>query len=249
MIKLIFNTIKLIVFCIFLPLLNINIHVNSVNLQNNAILEQNILSEKDIITVELPNEKKIDDWRLTLVNYENELPEDYELKLSNIDKTRQFDSRAIDELNQMLLDIKKSGLNDVWVQSAYRSIEYQEEVFSRKVDYYIEQGLSREEAELLTLQTINRPNTSEHNLGLSIDFNYVDYTFDTTEGFRWLEENAENYGFVLRYKMEKEDITRVNYEPWHWRYVGVENAKTINSLNMCLEEYINYLQNSSYFIK
>ena len=91
------------------------------------------------------------------------------------------------------------------------------------------------------MQTINKPGTSEHNLGLAIDFNYVNYNFDQTKGFKWLKDNAENYGFVLRYDKEKEDITKVIYEPWHWRYVGKENAIKMNELNMCLEEYIEYL--------
>ena len=66
--------------------------------------------------------------------------------------------------------------------------------------------------------------------------------FENTKEFAWLVENAEDYGFILRYKKEKRDITKVNYEPWHWRYVGVEHAKEINKLDMCLEEYIEYLK-------
>lgn len=185
---------------------------------------------------------EIDDWRLTLVNYDNELPEDFEIELSNIDSTRKFDSRAIDELNQMLKGMKKDGISDVWVQSAYRSIEYQQGLFNDKINIYMKQGKTREEAEKLTLQKINRPGTSDHNLGLAVDFNYVDYNFDTTKGFEWLKKNAENYGFIMRYKKEKEDITKVDYEPWHWRYVGVYNAKKMNELDMCLEEYIDYLK-------
>ena len=56
-----------------------------------------------------------------------------------------------------------------------------------------------------------------------------------------LLKNAENYGFILRYPEEKADITGVKYEPWHWRYVGMEHAKEMNKLNMCLEEYVEYL--------
>jgi len=100
----------------------------------------------------------------------------------------------------------------------------------------------REEARKLTLQVINEPKTSEHNLGLAVDFNYVNEEFDETKAFEWLQENAEDYGFILRYRQDKEDITKVDYEPWHWRYVGVENAKEINRLDMCLEEYVEYLQ-------
>ncbi len=187
--------------------------------------------------------KKINDWRLILVNYQNYLLENYVVNLSYIDNTRQFDSRAIAELKAMLKDMKNAKLN-IWVQSSYRSIEYQEKLFNNKIKYYMEKGKTREQAEELTLQTINRPRTSEHNLGLAIDFNYVNNDFGNTKEFKWLQENAENYGFILRYRKDKEDVTKVNYEPWHWRYVGVDNAKKINELNMCLEEYIDYLQNN-----
>ena len=209
---------------------------NTVNVGANHVIEKNI------IQIEPQAEKEIDDWRLILVNYENILPENYEIELASIDNTRQFDSRAIIELNRMMKDMKKSGISNVWIQSAYRSIEYQTGLFNDKINTYMKQGKTREEAEELTLQTINKPGTSEHNLGLSVDFNYVNYSFDETIGFKWLQENAENYGFILRYRKEKEDITKVNYEPWHWRYVGTENAKKMNELDMCLEEYIEYLK-------
>ena len=140
--------------------------------------------------------------------------------------------------------MRKDGITNIWVQSAYRSVDRQEEIFEKKVKKYMNDGMTREEAEKATLQTINKPETSEHNLGLAVDFNYVDYKFENLEGFKWLEKNAENYGFILRYRKDKEDITKVDYEPWHWRYVGEEHAKEINKLDMCLEEYIEYLENN-----
>ena len=94
----------------------------------------------------------------------------------------------------------------------------------------------------MTFKIINKPGTSEHNLGLAVDFNYVNLDFENTKAFTWLKENAEDYGFILRYRKDKEDITKVEYEPWHWRYVGKEHAKKINELDMCLEEYIDYLK-------
>lgn len=191
-------------------------------------------------SVETPK-KKIDDWRLTLANYDNLLPEDFTVKVSNIDKTRQFDSRAIDELNDMMNAMKKDGVTNVWVQSAYRSVARQKELYDNSVKKYIQQGKSQEEAEKLTDEYINKPGSSDHNLGLAVDFNYVDNKFEKLDGFKWLKNNAENYGFVLRYPKDKEDITKIAYESWHWRYVGVEHAKKMNDLNMCLEEYIEYL--------
>lgn len=138
--------------------------------------------------------------------------------------------------------MKSDGITNVWVQSAYRSLERQEKVFANKVKELEMQGKSKEEAEGLAIRKVNKSGTSEHNLGLAVDFNYVDYGFDETSGFKWLKENAENYGFILRYEREKETITKVDYEPWHWRYVGKENAVKMNELGMCLEEYVEYLK-------
>ena len=205
---------------------------NEIENKNNEIVEKNGKKE---------TEKKIDDWELVLVNYENALPNDFEIELANIDKTRKFDSRAIEKLKKMMQAMKDNNITNVWVQSSYRSIEHQQNLFDKQVNTYISQGKTKEEAEKLTLRTINKPGTSEHNLGLAVDFNYVNNEFESTDAFKWLQENAENYGFILRYKKEKEDITKVEYEPWHWRYIGVENAKKMNELNMCLEEYIDYL--------
>ncbi len=218
-----------------------DINYESVNISNSENYN-NIIKDQNNSDIDIANTDKVDitDWKLTLVNYENILPSDFNIELANIDRSRKFDVRAIDELKKMLKDMKKDGIENVWVQSSYRDIKYQENIFNKKVNKYIEEGKTREEAERLTLKTINKPGTSEHNLGLAVDFNYVDYSFDTTKGFKWLKENAENYGFILRYPKEKEDITKIDYEPWHWRYVGVENAKKINQLGMCLEEYIEY---------
>ena len=80
---------------------------------------------------------------------------------------------------------------------------------------------------------------------LEDNFNYVDNSFAKTSEYKWLLKNAENYGFILRYPEDKEDKTKIAYESWHWRYVGEENAKRMNELNMCLEEYVEYLQNEN----
>jgi len=194
-----------------------------------------------------PKEKReITDWNLTLANYENILPEDFEIELANIDDTRQFDARAIDYLKKMMNDMRKDGISNIWVQSAYRSVKRQKELYDNSVNKYLRQGKTQEEAERLTDEYINKPGSSDHNLGLAVDFNNVDNNFEDLKGFKWLKENAENYGFILRYPKDKEDITKISYESWHWRYVGEEHAKKMNELNMCLEEYIEYLQYADY---
>lgn len=215
---------------------------------NNELID-NKANESSIVLLNVKNpvktKQKLNDWRLVLVNFENALPEDFSIELANIDKTRQFDARAINELNQLLADAKKSKVGDLWVQSAYRSVERQEEIFNTKVNEYIKLGKTTEEAEELTKKYINESNTSEHNLGLAVDFNYINNDFEKSEAFAWLNENASQYGFILRYRQDKEEITKVAYEPWHWRYVGVEHAQKINELDMCLEEYVEFLENNN----
>lgn len=127
------------------------------------------------------------------------------------------------------------------MQSSYRNIEEQEKIYNSKMQEYLKQGKSKEEAQRLTEEVINKPGCSEHNLGLAVDFNYVKTNFDMTKSYKWLVKNAENYGFILRYPKGKEDVTKVSYEPWHWRYVGKEHAKKMNEFNLCLEEYIRFL--------
>ena len=203
--------------------------------------EENQVNEQNQDQEQQP-EKEITDWRLTLANYETLLPENFTVKVENIDKTRQFDARAIGELNDMMNQMKKDGITNIWIQSAYRSVARQKELYDASVKKYLQEGKSQEEAEKLTNEYINKPGSSDHNLGLAVDFNKVDNGFEKLEGFKWLQKNAENYGFVLRYPKDKEDITKIAYESWHWRYVGVEHAKKMNELNMCLEEYIQYLK-------
>lgn len=207
------------------------INQNSIN-KNNTI--ENITSEENL--------KKLNDWRLTLVNYENEMPKDYIPPLSNIDKERQFDSRAINSLLQMMLDMNNAGINHIWAQSAYRNPKKQEHLIQESIQEYLAEGKTEEEAKALTTRSIGEPYKSEHNLGLAVDFNDINYAFEEEKAFSWLVENAENYGFILRYPEDKERITKIKYEPWHWRYVGIENAKEINKLGLCLEEYIQYLK-------
>ena len=186
--------------------------------------------------------KEITDWRLTLANYENILPDDFEVEVEEIADDRMFEARAIDDLKKMINAMGKDGISNVWVQSAYRSVERQKELYDNSVQKYLKQGKTQDEAEKLTEEYINKPGSSDHILGLAVDFNYVDNKFEDLDGFKWLKENAENYGFILRYPKDKEEITKIAYESWHWRYVGQEHAKKMNKLNLCLEEYIEYLQ-------
>ena len=86
------------------------------------------------------------------------------------------------------------------------------------------------------------PGSSEHELGLAVDFNSVEETFENTKQFAWLQAHAAEYGFIMRYPKSNQGITGVIYEPWHYRYVGKDHAAKINQLGYCLEEYVTYLK-------
>jgi D-alanyl-D-alanine carboxypeptidase len=208
---------------------------------DSAIKETN---EKDLAR-EVYNkdliEAGIDDWRLLLVNADNPVPDDYTFELSNIDNIRKFDSRAIDHLEKLIEDCRRETRDVIWAQSTYRDENEQNTVFNNKVQEYMDLGNSREEAEKLAATVTSRPGTSEHHVGLAVDFNYAKTDFENTAAFKWLAKNAHKYGFILRYPKGKESITNIVYEPWHFRYVGKEHAEVIKSKGFCLEEYINYL--------
>ena len=207
--------------------------------QNTTNSTNEIGTENSSNTVTASNNLSLlDDWQIRLVNRDNPLPDDFTVELENLDASRKFDKRAIEPLKQMICDMRDQGIKNIWAQSTYRSIEYQKGLYEKSINKYLKQGKSQEEAQKLTDEYINRPGTSEHHLGLAVDFNNVDEGFENTKAYKWLLENASDYGFILRYPKEKENITGIEYEPWHWRYVGLEHAKKMKGQNLCLEEYV-----------
>ena len=212
---------------------------NSEQSQNTTNSTNETGTENSSNTVTASNNLSLlDDWQIRLVNRDNPLPDDFTVELENLDASRKFDKRAIEPLKQMICDMRDQGIKNIWAQSTYRSIEYQKGLYEKSINKYLKQGKSQEEAQKLTDEYINRPGTSEHHLGLAVDFNNVDEGFENTKAYEWLLENASDYGFILRYPKEKEDITGIEYEPWHWRYVGPEHAKKMKEQNLCLEEYV-----------
>ena len=124
------------------------------------------------------------------------------------------------------------------VREGYRTAEQQQEIFDEKVQAYMNEGYSRKRAEETAKEWVALPGTSEHQLGIAVDIN-ADKTKSTNdEVYAWLAENAYNYGFILRYPQGKEDITGTSYEPWHFRYVGIEYAQVMYKEQICLEEYL-----------
>jgi D-alanyl-D-alanine carboxypeptidase len=136
---------------------------------------------------------------------------------------------------------KQDGV-DLMVCSAYRSIVRQTELFDDRKAGYMSEGMNEEEAIAATLQYTTRPGTSEHHTGLAVDivtpeYQNLDEGYAETAAAQWLLENAADYGFILRYPKGKEGMTQVDFEPWHYRYVGEEAAEVIMENGYCLEEY------------
>lgn len=193
--------------------------------------------------------KDLENWNLVLVNSKSPLPEGHKIETEAIasayarDKGMSFDKRAVDALNQMCAAAAKDEITLLAI-SSYRPHERQQVLFDRELNEVKAEnpGISEEEAKKKAATEVAFPGTSEHELGLAVDLNSVEQTFEHTKQFTWLSQYANDYGFVLRYPKDKEAITGIIYEPWHYRYVGVEHAKKMTALDMCLEEYIDYLK-------
>lgn len=183
-----------------------------------------------------------DEWKLLLVNKENPLPENYQIETQRLSNGLLVDTRIYDPLMELLEAGNKEGCA-LMVCSAYRSYERQVELYEADVAKYQSWGYSYEEACARTEETLAVPGRSEHQSGLAVDIVTVSHqvlnaAFADTKAGRWLAEHAHEYGFILRYPEDKEDITGIAYEPWHFRYVGREAAAEIYALGCCLEEYI-----------
>lgn len=181
------------------------------------------------------------DWRLVLINKQHPIPEDYDFKLGTFTSGMRCDERVIEDLLLMMQAAKQDGLNLV-VRSPYRTSDHQEDNFNDRIKSYMRQGLSYMDAYKATSRVITVPGCSEHEVGLALDITSDTFIpllqgFADTEEGKWLEEHCHEYGFILRYPSGKEHITGIEYEPWHFRYVGREAATIMKEENLCLEEF------------
>ena len=181
-------------------------------------------------------------WNLILVNRENYIPADYEVQLTELSNGKKVDSRIYPELQEMFNAARAQGYG-LFVREGYRTQEEQQQLMDEKIEAYENEGKSKPEAKKLAEQWVAIPGTSEHEIGLAVDIVDVKYQLleenqEKTETQKWLMKNCWKYGFILRYPKDKQEITGVIYEPWHYRFVGKENAKMIMKDNLCLEEYL-----------
>ena len=152
------------------------------------------------------------EWNLILVNRNHYIPNNYQVELTELSNGKKVDSRIYPELQQKIMD--------------------------EKINEYEKQGYSAKEAKKRAEKYVAIPDTSEHQLGLSVDINANTDKCSSEKVYQWLDENAYKYGFVKRYPEDKTDITGISNEPWHYRYVGTTVAKIMKEENLCLEEYL-----------
>lgn len=180
---------------------------------------------------ELP-QVDINSWELKLANFENNIGE-YKPELVTVENNQSFDVRAAEPLKEWIAAARKEG-HSVYLSSAFRDFNTQQYLYTRKVSQYGEEKAK---------SIVSVPGTSEHQLGLAADITDKYYEFkneslENTALFKWMNSTCQDYGFILRYPKDKVDITKVMYEPWHFRYVGVEPARYMKEHNLCLEEFL-----------
>ncbi|MBE6788195.1 MAG: D-alanyl-D-alanine carboxypeptidase family protein [Ruminococcaceae bacterium] len=190
------------------------------------------------------------DWKLIIANKQHPMPESYKINLSYVSGNYRLDSRIADAYKSMISAAKQDGIS-LKIISGFRTFSGQKTLFNNKVNYYINRGYSRQKATELAAEYVAPPGTSDHLTGLAVDLISPDWysynsnlnsDFENTKQFEWLYNNCAEYGFILRYPKGKTSITGYAYEPWHYRYVGVDAAKDIMSRKICLEEYVAQMQ-------
>lgn len=222
---------------------------------NIAETEDNSLDADTTIISKTPEQKKAEleagyvfeeynkycNWSMLIVNPNNPVPEDYTVITTKYEDF-DVDIRMVEQLKAMIEAARNDGLN-LWLSSAYRSNEVQKYLFEKETSYYTDMGYSEVQAKELAKKSVAVPGTSEHEMGLAVDFNDVNEDFKYTPEYAWLSDHAAEYGFIQRYAEEKQAITNIIFEPWHYRYVGKENAMKIKASGYCLEEYVYNLIN------
>ncbi len=183
-----------------------------------------------------------------LVNKENPLPQDYEVSLITLaDGRSKAAEEAYEPLLAMLEAAEEEGI-DILICSSYRDRKRQEELFDEDVQKLLRKGYTYTEACQEVAKETMPPGCSEHSTGLAFDIVARDYQMldegqEKRAENKWLRKHCAEYGFILRYPKGKEDITQINYESWHFRYVGKEVAEYIMEEGLTLEEYLEKLEN------
>lgn len=192
------------------------------------------ISEQQKKETDLPD-IDIDSWEYVLVNAEHSIGE-YAPELGEFEG-QKLDQRILEPMQKFVAGARAEGLS-VFLSSGYRGYEEQQYLFTRKVEQYGEEKAAT---------IVSRPGTSEHQTGLACDITDEYYelkneSLENTALYQWMSRHCQEYGFIVRYPKDKEEITGIIYEPWHFRYVGVEAATYMAEHNLCLEEFVALYQ-------
>lgn len=191
---------------------------------------------------ELAGEK----WALTLINKTYPLDKKYSPTLSPVVEGSSVtaDSRVSEAYQLMYADALAAGYV-LTPYSAYCSYQGQQTIYNNKIQSFIFQGMTEDEAKANAEKRIEPAGCSENGAGLSVDIISASTGFASTDEYKWLTQNAFKYGFVLRYPDDKTEITGMIYQPWHWRYVGIDAATEMKNNNQCLEEYLGAVESEN----
>lgn len=182
------------------------------------------------------------DWNLILVSKKSPLPSNFQVNLAYIRDGYRGDARVKAYVNTMIDDAQKQGIT-LTLCSAYRTKETSASLYKSEVQAFVNRGYSQKEAEKEAARWVAPPGTSEHHTGLAFDivtpsYQTLDHGFKNTQAAKWLKANCAKYGFILRFPEDKQNVTGITFEPWHFRYVGKTHAQKIMSEGLCLEEYL-----------
>ena len=158
------------------------------------------------------------------------------VKIKN--KNTLAEREAADALMKMLRAAKKEGIGRWQISEAFRTVEQQKKLLNSRISKNVKSGMSKKKARSTALKTVAEPGLSEHHLGTCFDITVPGVSFAGTKQHQWLLKHCWDYGFILRYPPKKTKLTGFSAEAWHYRYVGVEHAKKMKKLNLCLGEYV-----------
>ncbi len=224
-------------------LFNIYSRNNNIYITSNEFNKINFKALKQIKTDNITSSK-------LLVNKDNPLPEDFAPQnLANIDSGKvlleyrelKLLPVTLKALYSMAEAAKKENVKGFIINSAYRSLTSQKQIFDSNLNSFKKNSKTSEEAYAKTRQLVALPGNSEHHTGLAADIFSVNgrhrNDFEDTKEQVWLNMNLHKYGFIIRYPKDKTKETAAVYEPWHIRYVGIPLSTYMKEQNLCLEEF------------
>ena len=221
--------------------------VEKEELEEAAGIAAAMAAENELLKMEeVPFEVDLSDWKYVLTNELHMLPKDFEAELEKTYNGQRVDRRMRGELEAMIDAAKKDG-HHLMICSSYRDYKKQDQLMDESIAKFVRRGVSYKDAFFKTKEQIALTGASEHHTGLAVDIvgknhQSLDESQADTKEAKWLAEHAAEYGFILRYPKEKEDITMISFESWHYRYVGKEAAEYMKEKNLCLEEFIELVQ-------